>query len=502
MSTEAAISEALGEGHPVVVIEAPAGTGKTFQGAKCADRIGKAPGRGRVLVLTHTHAAAGVFSSRTAVSKSAVEVRTIDSLIHEVAAAYHSALGLPPDPAVWARTTQDGYARVAARVASLLGSVPMVARAIARRYPHVICDEHQDATEVQESVVLRLLEAGSKVRLFGDPMQGIYESGEAATERWDRLKERADFFAQLDLPRRWMPAHRELGDWILAARERLRFGGQIELGSQLPSGVTVIRADDHSHSYTGYRLSTAEARPVRRLVQGSGALLVLAYQNATVHALRSFFFRSVPIWEGHTRYELTQLVEDLKSADGDATLVCRATVRFVQALATGFSPSSYGDRLISEVESGCSKKTRGKPEILRRLGRHILEEPSYVGASNLLEELWELVRSDASWEVKIDYPTEYWDAIRLGRFDDPDEGLSELAHRRAYSRPAVPATAISTIHKAKGLESAGVLILPCDRNQFPDSMRARCALYVAISRARESLVLVVPRRDPSPLLAL
>jgi DNA helicase-2/ATP-dependent DNA helicase PcrA len=69
-----------------------------------------------------------------------------------------------------------------------------------------------------------------------------------------------------------------------------------------------------------------------------------------------------------------------------------------------------------------------------------------------------------------------------------------------HSRPEVPPKAISTIHKAKGLECDGVIVMPCDAKTFPDSSEARCLLYVALSRAKKRLLLVVSRDAPSSLL--
>ncbi|MGH6876470.1 MAG: ATP-binding domain-containing protein [Rhizomicrobium sp.] len=100
----------------------------------------------------------------------------------------------------------------------------------------------------------------------------------------------------------------------------------------------------------------------------------------------------------------------------------------------------------------------------------------------------------------MDCHREFWDAIRLGAFDDVDDGLTEITHRRTYSRPKPPDKAISTIHKAKGLECGSVIIMPCDAQAFPDRPDIRCLLYVALSRAKDRLLLAVPRNAPSPLL--
>jgi DNA helicase-2/ATP-dependent DNA helicase PcrA len=62
-----------------------------------------------------------------------------------------------------------------------------------------------------------------------------------------------------------------------------------------------------------------------------------------------------------------------------------------------------------------------------------------------------------------------------------------------------PPKAISTIHKAKGLESKNVLLMPCDARHFGNTLAARLKLYVAMSRAMSSLTFVVSKTDPSPI---
>jgi hypothetical protein len=42
--------------------------------------------------------------------------------------------------------------------------------------------------------------------------------------------------------------------------------------------------------------------------------------------------------------------------------------------------------------------------------------------------------------------------------------------------------------------------MPCDAKSFPDTPDARCLLYVALSRAKSELMLVVSAEKPSPLL--
>ncbi len=44
--------------------------------------------------------------------------------------------------------------------------------------------------------------------------------------------------------------------------------------------------------------------------------------------------------------------------------------------------------------------------------------------------------------------------------------------------------------------------MPCNKQTFPDKEDARGLLYVALSRARSRLMLVVSRDNPSPLFIM
>jgi hypothetical protein len=502
--SDASVHSALRSDARLVVVEAPAGCGKTYQAAEfAADALTKL-GEGRLLVLAHTHAAVDVFAGRTSRLGSRIDVRTIDSLIVEVAAAYHSTLGLPPDPGIWVRARKDGYQRLAELVARLVKGSPMIADALARRYPLIACDEHQDSSEDQHAIVLAVQRSGAALRIFGDPMQHIFGSArqqggvDADVARWGELK-RAGSFEELDTPHRWSGGAEPLGAWILECRQALKDGGTVDLTKALPSQVRLIFADNQAPRRGAFQTSQAEAQEMRRLMTG-GELLVLSRHNETVSGLRAFCGRRVPVWEGHTRDALEALTSQLSAANDDASVVADGIVRFLGEVGVGFSPTLFGDRFKAEVASGCAKSARGMPATLQTLAKLVLAEPNHKGASKVLAQLRTLAREDAAFEaVKIDHAREYTEAIGLGGFDDLLEGFGELTLRRTHTRPPLPANAISTVHKAKGFERDNVLVVPCDRVHFGDSRASRCALYVAISRAKRNLTLVVSRNAPSPL---
>ena len=80
----------------------------------------------------------------------------------------------------------------------------MIAASMAQRHPVVICDEHQDSSGDQHSVVMALLSQGARVRVFADPMQKIFKEnaldGSNPACDWDELTRQAQAFEQLDTP--------------------------------------------------------------------------------------------------------------------------------------------------------------------------------------------------------------------------------------------------------------------------------------------------------------
>ena len=503
------VAELLDSDAPLVLIEAPAGCGKTYQGANYAARAAGKLRAGRVLILTHTHAACGVFANATKQASRKAEIRTIDSIIVQIAAAYHQSLGLPADPYVWARQTgSGGFQAIASKVSRLLKRHPMICGALADRYPVVIADEHQDSSVDQEAVFLALRQAGARLRVFGDPVQRIYGgAGQVAAtadrERWGSLKADSEF-AELETPHRWNAGSPELGQWVLEARRALRDGGQVDLTGRLPTGLVIHFAENTAQTRSGFQVSFAERRPLDQTINSGDPVLILTGQNETADALAAFWNRRIPIWEGHTRDALSELVKTASEQAGNAPALSQAITVFMGSVAVGFSASSHGDRLQREVADGCNGRARGKPALIQELGRHIVDEPSHIGVARCLGRLLELLEQGVAGfdGIKIDHRREFRDAIRLGDFSDPDEGLTEIHRRRTFARPMPPERAISTIHKAKGLECDNAMIVPCDARAFSSTDYARCKLYVALSRAKRSLTLVLSRGNPSPLFCL
>jgi DNA helicase-2/ATP-dependent DNA helicase PcrA len=502
--SDATVRAALRSDARFVLVEAPAGCGKTHQGADYARDIAIAARSSRLLILTHTHAACSVFADRTKGVGSRVEIRTIDSVIAQIASAYHAGLGLPADTAAWVRQRDDGYAELALKVAALLKRYPMISASLAQRYPFVICDEHQDSSGDQHAIVMTLLGQGARLRVFGDPMQTIFKSADPSTTRdWDELIQQAHAFEQLDTPHRWSTGCPDLGRWTLRARNELKAGGKLDLRNGLPSSVTIVFAENQAQRNLDYQLSVQDRKPVDVFEQGNSSLLILTRNNQTARSLRGFFNRRIPLWEGHTRTGLERLVDALVKSHGNREDLAAAVVTFMGDIGKGFSPSTFGDTFEQEVREGCTGRRRGKPASIQELARFLVAEADHRGVAKMLRRVSELKNTDADFaDIEMDCYKEFLEAIDLGGFDTVDAGLTEVTNRRTYSRPKPPEKAISTIHKAKGLECDSVIVMPCDARTFPNKRDARCLLYVALSRAKRRLLFVVSRNSPSPLFTI
>jgi len=90
--------------------------------------------------------------------------------------------------------------------------------------------------------------------------------------------------------------------------------------------------------------------------------------------------------------------------------------------------------------------------------------------------------------------------VKLGKFSDPELGFAEITSQRNFGNKSMPNKVISTIHKAKGLESDHVIVTAFDCESFPDTDEKRCLLYVALSRAKHSITIIASKNTASPLV--
>jgi len=176
---------------------------------------------------------------------------------------------------------------------------------------------------------------------------------------------------------------------------------------------------------------------------------------------------------------------------------------FLDAVGKGFSPTSYGNRLLQELETKCAKPCRGKPAEIQSVARLILQSPNHVGVGAGLDQIHHLMQTSTNFRnIRIDLRREFAEARQIHAHPEIDIVLARMIHLRDTRRDQIPSRAISTIHKSKGLETRRAVLVPCDASNLAANDKNRCLLYVALSRACEHLTLVVPWTNPSPILDL
>jgi DNA helicase-2/ATP-dependent DNA helicase PcrA len=276
----------------------------------------------------------------------------------------------------------------------------MIVASLAQRHRVVICDEHQDSSSEQHSIVMALQAHGARLRIFGDPMQKIFKERARGSTcipcDWDGLTRQAHAFEQLDFPHRWTSGCPQLGQWTLAARTALKSGGSIDLRMALPPSVTVVFAENQSRRNLEYQLSPFDRRQIDTFERGQSSLLILTRYNDTARSFRGFFNRRIPLWEGHTRAGLEKLVDAIAAGQGDCAALAAAVVAFMGDVGKGFSPSAFGIRFEKEVRDGCTGNCRGKPATIQELARFLVNEPNHWGVARMLRRLSELATADSA----------------------------------------------------------------------------------------------------------
>ena len=207
---------------------------------------------------------------------------------------------------------------------------------------------------------------------------------------------------------------------------------------------------------------------------------------------------------GHTRDYLEKFIEVLNHGASNLDAKVSAFVDCLKCLLVGFSGSRYGDRLIQEVRAP-SKNPRGQiPPQMKVMSEFIRSEPNHIGFAKAAEHLKSLIIQSTGGfsELHIDYQREFDDLIKLKGYNDPLTGFAEISQRRSRAHPKPPRKALSTIHKSKGLEAECVFVFACDGRHFPETHIKRNLLYVALSRAKESVTVIVSRNNQSPLVKI
>jgi DNA helicase-2/ATP-dependent DNA helicase PcrA len=479
------------------VIEAPAGCGKTHEAASLAiDLHSRLATHQEILILAHTNAAVQEFRERTRTAHVRARASTFDSFAFELVSMYAEPLGLP-SPLRVADGSGISFSQLAPKALELLRRAPSIARALSTHYPFIVLDEHQDARAEQDAIVREMVLHGSHLlRIFGDPMQAIFDQASAID--WDNLRRDAHVYDELDEPRRWDNAP-HLGAWILDARNALRNDAPLPLGTR-PASVRLLPIPE---LYDPPPQSDAVQRPVilplyRLLDQLSGSLAVLVRYNKHAKALRVATKGRLIVHEGVELPLAYSAAERAHVASGNARDMALVLLDLLAETSTGLKPK-LKPLVACLTQSACrTPKSVALHELLIPIGR-LYDKPDIETWCSVLRQI---AVSPPSW-MRIHLP----ESLRvLGRLHTaPDEPVLQALDRAVKHRKEaglVPYRCVSTIHKVKGRAFDHVIIPYGGRISFPANPVGRRLMYVALSRARQTITLLVPAGNRSPLIPI
>ncbi|CAN7168323.1 AAA family ATPase [Variovorax paradoxus] len=221
----------VGKGYVI----APAGYGKTHLIALAVKASSQ-----RQLILTHTYAGVNAIKKKMralSVPASRYQIDTIASWALRLCLCF-------PKTSKWDKEYPSGkeWTRLYEAATALLAR-PFIERLIKSSYAGFYVDEYQDCSS-QQHILVEGLAAKLPCRLLGDPMQAIFDFADQPVD-WDQhVYPHYQLLGKLEKPWRWHSAGAiELGNWLDAARKRLRAGEKISIAAPLPQGVKRISVD-------------------------------------------------------------------------------------------------------------------------------------------------------------------------------------------------------------------------------------------------------------------
>ena len=402
---------------------------------------------------------------------------------------------------------------------------PLVARTMGSRFTHVLVDEYQDTNRLQAEILLALEPEGRGVTVVGDDAQAIY--GFRAAEVGNLL----------DFPQAFVPParvrllqrnYRSTQPLLAAVNAVIAQTGRRfakTLWSQRPSShkPQLVQVDDEAAQATWVADTVLRQREQGTRLTQQAVLFRSAQHSAALEL--ELARRCIPFVKfGGLRFlEAAHIKDALSLLRWTHNLRCRLAGFRVLKLASGMGPGT-AMRLLDAMDASAD------PAALLLAWRPPAR--AALDWAGLRDALQSLLPRDAPWPGQI-APAFLWLRAQLPRLYGTDAAvraidlaqLERLAagHRsrerfltelaldppEACSDEAGPPQRdedyliLSTIHSAKGREWHSVHVLNVVDGCMPSDLATGSAaeideerrlLYVAMTRARERLHLLVPQR--------
>lgn len=400
---------------------------------------------------------------------------------------------------------------------------PAFAEALGARFDHVLVDEYQDTNRLQADILLALKPDGRGVTVVGDDAQSIY-SFRAAT-----VRNIFDFPGHFDPPARIVTLeqnYRSTEPVLEAANAVIGLAGERftkTLWSDRKSGgkpeIVAVRDETDQARYVAERV--LEHRETGIALSAQAVLFRASHHSGPLEV--ELVRRNIPfVKHGGLKFLEASHVKDvlaaLRFAENPRDRM--AGFRVVQLLP-GIGPSTAGRIVERIVEAGgIAALERFKPPAraaadwpaFAALHADLAARRSGWPAELEAVRLWyephlERLHDDAAIrradlmqleEIAAGYPSRQRFLTELA-LDPPDAATAETGPPHRDEDYLV----LSTIHSAKGREWASVFLLNAVDGCIPSDLalgtaeeieEERRLLYVAMTRAKDSLHILTPQR--------
>lgn len=457
---------------------APAGHGKTHSIVDCLLQTS-----GKQLILTHTHA--GVASlkekiSKCGISNSRFEVETISGYAQKYTLAYCQKNEIPSQ-----EDSNKYYPFIIQKAKEIINN-SFIQKSIKASYTGLFVDEYQDCTYGHHDLVLALGEI-LPLRIFGDPLQGIFYFNEPLVdlENDEHMRDFGENKYTLETPWRWDSTNKKLGKELQSIREKIVLKQQIDFRDY--PNIEFIKIDNENDIYIPTKSYYKEVN--KKL---SPKNLLIIHPDST-----SIFPRKKVIAGFKTPISLVESIDDkdfytiAKSLDAVAEENIYST--FYEICLKLFSKTEL-KKWISEKKV-ISKKTENIKEkaisdTLTSLFKDARGEKKYIKYHEILRFISKIenircTRKELLMSIcsALDYSSEQKSIY---------DSMIEVRNHIRRSGRKVHGRCIGTTLLTKGLEFENVIIL--NINKFQDAKH----LYVALTRASRKLTVF----GVSPILEL
>ena len=402
--------------------------------------------------------------------------------------------------------------------------LPAVAADVAARFDHVLVDEYQDTNRLQASILLGLKPDGRGLTVVGDDAQAIY-SFRAAT-----VRNILDFPAGFNPPARIVTLSRNYrstqpilaaGNAVIAlARERFTKNLQSERPSQQKPRLVTVQDEADQVRYVVKRI--LENREAGVGLKQQAVLFRTSHHSAALEL--ELTRRNIPFLKfgglkfleaGHVKdllallrwaenprdqtagFRALQILPGIGPAIARRALDCVSGALAPGAALAGFRPPPAAASdwpAFAELFDRLHGSALGWPSEIEHTRNWILPhlERLYEDAAVRVIDLGQLAAIAAGYRNRTQFLTE----LTL----DPPEATSDAAGTPLLDEDYL---VLSTIHSAKGQEWTAVYVLNVVEGCIPSDMAVgtsagieeeRRLLYVAMTRAKDQLHLVLPHR--------